>query len=221
MLLSDRISAGRALAERLAPQYASCPDLLVLALPRGGVPVAGEIADALNAELDLMLVRKLGAPGQPELALGAIASGGVRLLNEDLIRMLGLTSGQLDAIAAKEQQELESRERAYRGERPPPRLQGRRIILVDDGVATGATMRAAIAAVHRQAPTEVVVAIPLAPPDTLIRLREEADRVLCLHAPEPFYSIGQWYDQFEQLTDEEVRRLLVRGTEQQRARQAA
>lgn len=221
MLLSDRTSAGRALAERLVPHYSSCPDLLVLALPRGGVPVAREIADALNAELDLMLVRKLGAPGQPELALGAIASGGVRLLNQDLVQMLGLTPRQLDAIAAEEQQELERRERAYRGERPPPRLQGRCIILVDDGVATGATMRAAIAAIRRQAPMEVVVAIPLAPPDTLIQLREEADRVLCLHAPEPFHSIGQWYDQFNQLTDEEVCRLLAHGKDRQQTKQAA
>ncbi|WP_200253422.1 phosphoribosyltransferase [Thiococcus pfennigii] len=204
--LENRTEAGRALAELLSREPTG--DVVVLALPRGGVPVGWEIAKALNAPLDILLVRKLGVPGQPELAAGAIASGGIRVLNQDLIDALGITQAQLERTAAQEQAELERRERVYRGDRPWPPVTGRRIILVDDGVATGATIRAGIAALRQQHPESIVLAVPVAPPDTLARLATEADQVVCLATPTPFRAIGQWYEDFHQVTDEEVTELL-------------
>jgi putative phosphoribosyl transferase len=209
-LFSDRQAAGRALAEALKG-YAGREDLVVLALPRGGVPVGFEVARALGAPLDLMLVRKLGTPGQEELAMGAIASGGVRVLNRELTERLGIGPEAVEAVAERERVELERRARAYRGDRPPPELKGRRVILVDDGLATGATMRAAVSALRGLAPQRVVVAVPLAPADTLPALRREADEVVCLETPEPFLAIGRWYGAFPQTSDEEVRELLSRA----------
>ncbi len=211
----DRSEAGRELAEALA-HYGGRRDVLVLALPRGGVPVAYEIATALAVSLDLMLVRKLGAPEQRELAMGAIASGGIRILNEDLIRTLRVSESDIDSIAEEEQRELERRERAYRGDRPRQAVGGRTVILVDDGVATGATMRAAIASLRRQNPARIVIALPLAPASTLDALAREADEVICLHSPEPFVAIGRWYQDFTQVSDREVRELLARIQERTR-----
>ncbi len=204
----DRNEAGRALARALTA-YQNRKDVVVLALPRGGVPVAAEIAAALGAELDLMIVRKLGAPGQTELAMGAIASGGVRVLNRDVIASLGITDHAIEEVARREQQELERREHAYRGARSRPAIEGRCVILVDDGVATGATMRAGIEALRRMKPAKLVVAVPVAPPDTVARLRSVADDVVCLATPEVFWAIGQWYVDFPQLSDEAVREALA------------
>jgi putative phosphoribosyl transferase len=209
--LPDRTVAGRALAAALADRYADTSPL-VLALPRGGVPVAAEIARRLDAELDIMLVRKLGAPGQRELAAGAIASGGIRVLNRSVVEALNISDTALEEVAARELEELERRERIYRGARPRPSIEGRCVILVDDGVATGATMRAAIAALRRQAPSRVVVAVPVAPRETVRVLEAEADEVVCLATPAPFLAIGQWYRNFNQVSDDEVRRLLGDGT---------
>ncbi|MFW6093746.1 MAG: phosphoribosyltransferase [Pseudomonadota bacterium] len=206
--IPDRAAAGHALAETLASNPANT-GALVLALPRGGVPVAYEIAKRLNAELDLMLVRKLGTPGQPELAAGAIASGGIRVLNDDVVGALHLSHEALEQVAAREQRELERREQLYRGDRPRPAVAGRTVILVDDGIATGSTMRAAIAALRRQQPSRLVVAVPVAPEDTLRILATEADEVVCLATPVPFRAIGQWYRHFEQVDDDTVRRLLA------------
>lgn len=208
--IKDRITAGRALA-RAMEHYRDRQDLLVLALPRGGVPVAFELAQALDAPIDLMLVRKLGSPGQRELAMGAIASGGVRVLNEELVSYLGVSEETIEKVAASEQEELERRERAYRGDRPWPEIAGKCVILVDDGVATGATMRVAIKALRKQNPKELVVAVPVAPPDTVATLRREADAVVCLAMPEPFTAIGLWYANFSQVSDEEVTTQLARA----------
>ena len=203
----DRAEAGRRLASELGA-YADRPDVLVLALPRGGVPVAAEIARALDAPLDLMLVRKLGVPGHEELAMGAVATGGVRVLNEDVVGALGLEEDVIDAVARRELAELERRQHAYRGERPPSAIEGRTLILVDDGLATGATMRAAVEAARDVGPTEIVVAVPVAPPETCRLLEEVADDVVCVESPEPFLAIGVWYEHFGQVGDEEVRALL-------------
>lgn len=203
----DRVDAGRRLAEALR-RYAGTPDLLVLALPRGGVPVAHEVARALQAPLDVYLVRKLGVPGHEELAMGAIAPGGVRVLNTDVIQMLGITEDQVAAVAADEERELERRDREYRGGRPAPEIHGRTVLLVDDGLATGSTMRAAAAAVRAQHPQRLVVAVPVGAPDTCEALRQEADEVVCALAPEPFQAVGLWYDDFSQTTDAEVREIL-------------
>ena len=208
--IRDRITAGRALAKAMT-NYHDRQDLLVLALPRGGVPVAYELAEALHAPLDLMLVRKLGSPGQQELAMGAIASGGVRVLNDELVSYLHVSEETLEKVAVREQKELERRERAYRGDRPWPEITGKCVILVDDGVATGATMRVAIKALRKQNPKEVVVAVPVAPPDTIEVLRREADDVVCLAMPEPFTAIGLWYVNFSQVSDEEVTEQLERA----------
>lgn len=208
--IKDRITAGRALAKAMT-NYRDRQDLLVLALPRGGVPVAYELAEALHAPLDLILVRKLGSPGQQELAMGAIASGGVRVLNEELVSYLHVSEETLEKVAAREQKELERRERAYRGDRPWPEITGKCVILVDDGVATGATMRVAIKALRKQNPKEVVVAVPVAPPGTIEVLRREADDVVCLAMPEPFTAIGLWYVNFSQVSDEEVTEQLERA----------
>jgi predicted phosphoribosyltransferase len=203
----DREEAGRRLASELGA-YADRPNVLVLALPRGGVPVAAEVARALDAPLDLMLVRKLGVPGHEELAMGAVATGGVRVLNEDVVGALGLEEEVIDAVARRELAELERRQQAYRGERPPPPIEGSTLILVDDGLATGATMRAAVEAARDLGPTEIVVAVPVAPPETCGLLEEVADEVVCVETPEPFLAIGVWYERFGQVGDEEVRAVL-------------
>ncbi len=206
----DRTEAGKQLAAKLAA-YAHQPDVLVLGLPRGGVPVAYEVAMALGVPLDVLVVRKLGVPGEEELALGAIASGGVRVLNADVVRMLGIADVAIDAIAAREQRELARRERLYRGDRPWPELRGRTVILVDDGIATGATMRAAITAVRQQEPTRVVVAVPVAAASTCEELRAAGTDVVCVHTPRLFFAIGIWYDEFGQTTDSEIQTLLDRA----------
>jgi predicted phosphoribosyltransferase len=206
----NRTDAGRQLAERLAA-YAERADVLVLALPRGGVPVGYEVARAHGAPLEVFLVRKLGVPGYQELAMGAVATGGVRVMNEEIVRGLGISEHEIDAGVAREVQELSRRERLYRGDRPPPDVGGRTVILVDDGLATGATMRAAIQALRQQQPARVVVAVPTASLDTCESLKAEADDVICAITPEPFFAVGHWYEDFTQTTDEEVRELLARG----------
>jgi putative phosphoribosyl transferase len=206
----DRSDAGRRLAARLT-RYAGRSDVLVLALPRGGVPVAFEVAQALGAPLDVFLVRKLGMPGHEEFAIGAIASGGVRVVNEETLRDYGISAQQVDAVAEAEQRELERRERQYRGLRPFPSVAGRTVILIDDGLATGSTMRAAVRALREEGPARIVVAVPTAPPETCADLRAIVEDVVCLMTPEPFYAVGLWYEDFAQTTDDEVRDLLERA----------
>ena len=206
----DRREAGRLLAARVAA-YANHPDVLVLALPRGGVPVAYEVAREFGTPLDVFVVRKLGVPGHEELAMGAVATGGVRVLNDELVRGLGIPDYVIDAVAAAEQQELARRERVYRGDRPPPDVRDRTVILVDDGLATGATMHAAIAALRQQRPTRIVIAVPTASPETCEALMSEVDDVICATTPEPFYAVGLWYEDFSPTTDEEVGDLLSRA----------
>src|SRR3989449_4932927 len=215
-LFRDRRDAGRLLAERLAA-YASRPDVLVLALPRGGVPVAYEVAHRLGAPLDVFVVRKLGVPGHEELAMGAVATGGVRVLNDQLVEQLGISDQMIDAVAARERQELARRERLYRGNRPPPDVRGRTVILVDDGLATGATMYAAVEALRQQQPGRIVVAVPTASPEICEELRAEVDEVICAITPDPFYAVGLWYEDFSQTTDEEGRELLARSERAGRA----
>jgi putative phosphoribosyl transferase len=205
--IANRIAAGQALAEALRA-YRDRDDVIVLGLPRGGVPVAVEVAEVLGAPLDLMLVRKLGTPGQEELAMGAIASGDSRVINEDVVRALAISPQVIERVAAEERNELKRREQAYRGERPWPKLADQCVILVDDGLATGATMRAAVESVRTQLPAHIVVAVPVAPPDTVTMLRQQADEVVCLAEPEPFRAIGLWYIDFSQVNDEEVRQML-------------
>lgn len=206
----DRSEAGRRLAAALKA-YSGRADLLVLALPRGGVPVGYEVARALNAPLDLMLVRKLGAPGREELAMGAIATGGARVLNDEVVRGLHVSDEAIEAKVKREREELERRQRLYRGDRPEPEMAGRCVILVDDGLATGATMQAAAHAARQQEPGRIIVAVPVAPAEALYRLREIADRVICPATPPDFMAVGQWYTQFPQTTDEEIRELLARA----------
>jgi putative phosphoribosyl transferase len=213
MLFRNRTDAGRQLAAELRA-YANRPDVVVLGLPRGGVPVAFEVARALHAPLDVFLVRKLGVPGHEELAMGAIASGGVRVLNEEVVRTLHIPEETIDAVAAEEQRELERRERTYRGDRPPADVRGRTVILVDDGLATGSTMRAAVAALRRQEPARIVVAVPVGAVETCEELGTEADGAVCVRTPDPFYAVGIWYGNFSQTTDEEVRDLLERAAEE-------
>jgi predicted phosphoribosyltransferase len=208
----DRSEAGRYLADFLR-EYAAFPNVLVLALPRGGVPVAFEVARELNAPLDVFLVRKLGLPGHEELAMGAIASGGVRVLNEDVVQSFRVPDAIIDAVARAEEQELARREVAYRGDRPPPRVDGRQVILIDDGLATGSTMRAAAKALRALSPARLVIAVPVAAPETCASLRAEVDDIVCAVTPEPFYAVGWWYDDFSQTSDEEVRELLERSAE--------
>ncbi|HEY3257780.1 MAG TPA: phosphoribosyltransferase [Gemmatimonadaceae bacterium] len=204
----DRFEAGRTLAGRLG-KYAGRDDVIVFGLPRGGVPVAFEVAHGIGAPLDVFIVRKIGVPWHEELAMGAIASGGVRLIDENLVRQLGLTADDVEQVVEQEQRELERRERQYRGDRPFPDVTGRTGILVDDGLATGASMRVAVAALRQEHPARIVVAVPIAPPDTCATLREEADDVVCALTPEPFYAVGLWYKDFTQTTDEEVHDLLT------------
>ena len=208
-LFRDRRDAGRLLAEKLAA-YANRPDVLVLALPRGGVPVAYEVARRLGAPLDVFVVRKLGVPGHEELAMGAVATGGVRVLNDQLVEQLGIPDQMIDAVAARERQELARRERLYRGGRRPPDVRGRTVILVDDGLATGATMYAAIEALRKQNPGRIVVAVPTASPETCEEMKVKADHVICAITPDPFQAVGRWYQDFSQTSDEEVADLLAR-----------
>jgi putative phosphoribosyl transferase len=203
----DRREAGRRLAQAL-DRYAGRADLAVLALPRGGVPVGYEIAAALQAPLDIFEVRKLGVPGHEELAMGAIGSGGAYYLNDEIIESLGIPRAELMATIDREYQELERREKLYRDDRPRLPVTGKSVILVDDGLATGSTMRVAIEALRRQAPTAIVVAVPVAPAQTCHELRGLADDVICLEAPNPFYAVGFWYVDFQQVSDDEVRSLL-------------
>lgn len=215
MIFRDRIDAGQKLSAKLA-KYTGRSDVLVLALPRGGVPVAFEVAKKLSAPLDIFLVRKLGVPGHEELAMGAIASGGTRVLNEDVVHYLQIPSDVIDAVAAEEQRELERREQAYREGRPPPKVKDRIVILIDDGLATGSTMRAAAAALREQDPAKIVVAVPVSPAETCEEFRHEVDEVVCAATPEPFRGVGLWYEDFAQTTDEEVRQLLRRANPEQR-----
>ena len=209
-LYRDRSEAGRLLAARL-PQHANRNDVIVLALPRGGVPVAFEVAHALHAPLDVFIVRKLGVPGHEELAMGAVATGGVRVINELVIRQLGLSQSMIDQVAARELQELERRDRSYRGDRPHPDVHGKTVILIDDGLATGSTMLAAVRAVRQQGPAKLVVAVPVASAETCEMIRPEVDDIVCVETPDPFYAVGLWYEDFSQTTDEEVHDLLARA----------
>lgn len=209
----NRTEAGQQLTTRLQT-YANRPDVLVLGLPRGGIPVAYEIANALNVPLDICLVRKLGVPGHQELAMGAIAAGGVRVLNYEVISGLGITSKTIDAVAAKELKELQRRDRVYRGDRPQPEIRDRTVILVDDGIATGSSIRAAISVLKPQHPARLIVAIPVAPSSTCAQLSHEVDEVVCLFQPETFYAIGIWYEDFSQTTDEIVHHCFALPTTQ-------
>lgn len=217
MRFKDRADAGRQLATRLS-RYANRDDVIVLALPRGGVPIGYQIATSLHLPLDGFLVRKLGVPGYPELAMGAIASGGVRVLNEDVVDSFGISMAVIDATAAREAHELERRARAYRGDRPPPDVRGRTVILVDDGLATGSTMKAAVAALRKMGPAAIVVAVPIGAPSTCDEFRTEVEEIVCFDTPEPFSAVGLWYDDFSQTTDEEVTDLLERAAAQPAAR---
>ena len=213
----DRRHAGQALGWRLvdAGVLERFPESrIVLGLPRGGVPVAGEVARILAAPLDVFLVRKLGLPGQEELAMGAIASGGARVLNEELVEALSLPEALIDEVAAREEEELRRREILYRGDRPAPEVEGKTVILVDDGLATGSSMRAAVAAVRQRRPARIVVAVPTAPASTCEDLRPKVDELVCARTPKPFYAVGIWYENFNQVGDEEVRTLLREATVQ-------
>jgi len=206
----NRTEAGRVLADELK-RYANRDDVIVLALPRGGVPVAFEVAHALHAPLDVFVVRKLGVPGHEELAMGAIASGGVLVIEPSVVEDLSIPMEVVLDVAAREEQERLRREREYRGDRPEPDVRGRTVILVDDGLATGSTMRAAVAALKKLQPAKIVVAVPVAVRSTCEELAEEVDEVVCARTPEPFYGVGEWYADFSQTTDEEVRELLARA----------
>ncbi len=211
MQFADRVEAGRRLAERLS-RYAGRNDVVVLALPRGGVPVAAEVARAIGAPLDVFLVRKLGVPGHPELAMGAIAEGGVEVLNDQVIRDLDIPGVAVRQETSRERIELERRDALYRQGRPRPPIRGRIVVLVDDGLATGASMRAAVIALRRLEPARVVVAVPVGAMDTCERLRLDADELVCLTTPEPFRAVGLWYGRFDPTTDEEVQELLKRAS---------
>jgi len=208
MLFRDRADAGRHLLSRLGA-YQGRPDVVVLGLPRGGIPVGYEVARGLGAPLDVFVVRKLGVPGQEELAMGAIATGGVRVVNRDVVDALHIAPDVLDRSAEAERRELERRERSYRGDRPEPQVEGRTVILVDDGLATGSTMRAAVQALRQQRPARIVVAVPVAAFATCEELRREVEDVVCFATPEPFMAVGRFYDDFSQTTDEEVHDLLA------------
>jgi len=207
----DRMEAGPLLGRELVARFGVIDDAIVLALPRGGVPVGYEVAKAINAPLDVFIVRKLGVPGHEELAMGAIASGGVRVLNRDVLDYARVTQQQLDAVAAREERELTRREAEYRGNRAPLDVRGRTVIIVDDGLATGSTMRAAVQALRAMKPKRVIVAVPVGAAQTCEDLREIADEIVCLRTPEPFEAVGLWYDDFTQTTDAEVHALLSRN----------
>ena len=206
---ADRRQAGKKLANRLT-NYANRLDVVVLALPRGGVPVAFEVARALHAPMDVFLVRKLGVPGHEELAMGAIATGGIRVLNEEVTSQMQISLSAIDEVARREEQELNRRERLYHGDRPGSDMRGRTVILIDDGLATGSTMRAAARALRKIQPAKIVVAVPVGAAETCADLCDEVDEVICLATPEPFIAVGAWYSNFEQTSDPEVRELLDR-----------
>jgi predicted phosphoribosyltransferase len=210
MLFVNRRHAGTVLAG-LLKHYANRPDVLVLALPRGGVPVAFEVAQALNAPLDVFVVRKLGVPGHDELAMGAIATGDIRVLNDDVVGYLELSDDVIDRVTAREKKELERRERIYRGDNAPPVVQGQTVILVDDGLATGSTMRAAVAALRRQQPSRIVVAVPVGSTEACEELGTEVDETICAATPRPFQGVGRWYQDFSQTSDDEVHELLAQA----------
>jgi putative phosphoribosyl transferase len=218
MIFADRADAGRQLAHRLR-SYADRDDVIVLGAPRGGIPVAFEVARALRAPLDVFVLRKLGVPGHEELAFGAIASGGTRILDRNTVGALGLSGWDIERVTRVEQKELERRERAYRGARSPLNVSGLTVILVDDGIATGSSMRAAIRALRQMNPAALILATPVAPAATCDRLRAEVDELICLETPEPFYGVGQFYDDFSQVSDEEVTRFLERASREPLAEQ--
>jgi putative phosphoribosyl transferase len=215
MIFANRKEAGQELALHLR-KYANRDDVIVLGAPRGGIPVAFEIAKDLGVPLDVFVLRKLGVPGHEELAFGAIASGGVRILDRDTVEGLGITGLDIERVTRAEEQELERRERAYRGGRPSLDVGGLTVILVDDGIATGSSMRAAVRALSQMKPARIVIAVPVAPPSTCNRLRFEVDELVCLQMPEPFYGVGRFYDDFSQVSDEEVKELLNSGLRQRR-----
>ena len=210
MIYVDRIDAGKQLAARLKP-YANRDDVLVLALPRGGVPVAYEVAKALNVPLDIFLVRKLGLPGHEELAMGAIATGGVRVINPDVVDYLHIPARDVDEVVDAELRELERRERLYRDTRPVPDVSGKTVILIDDGLATGSTMRAAALALRQQHPARIIVAVPVSAAQTCDEYRMGVDEIICAQTPEPFMGVGMWYRDFPQTTDGEVREILAQA----------
>lgn len=212
-MFRNRHDAGRALATQLT-QYRDLAQVIVLALPRGGVPVGYEIAGALHLPLDVFVVRKLGVPGHEELAMGALATGGTQIINEHVLQMLSVPRREIDEVVAKEQRELDRRQSEYRDDQPWPDLRNWTVILVDDGLATGATMRAAVAALRLQGPSQIVVAVPVGAADTCQLLSTEADQVICLAQPEPFRAVGLWYADFEPTTDDEVRGLLAQCHDQ-------
>jgi putative phosphoribosyl transferase len=216
MPFHDRTEAGRVLGGLLC-DYARDPSTLVLALPRGGVPVAFEVASAISAPLDVFLVRKLGSPHQPELAMGAIASGGVRVLNHDVIDAYSISPEEIEAVTAREREELDRRAHAYRGDRPDVDAAGRTVILIDDGLATGSTMRAAIEALRIQKPAKIVVAVPVAAAENLAALQKEVDEVVSAHTPTPFFAVGRWYRDFSPAMDREISQLLRRPTQKHMA----
>jgi predicted phosphoribosyltransferase len=218
MIFRDRTDAGKYLATKLL-SYKDRQDVLVLALPRGGVPVAFEVAQVLRVPLDIFLVRKLGVPGHEELAMGAISTGGVRVLNEDTVDYLNITEHIIDSISAEELKELKRRERAYRGNRPEPDVKGKTVILIDDGLATGSTIRAAAQALRPQQPARIIVAVPVSAPETCDEYRIGVDEIICAVTPEPFVGVGMWYLDFSQTTDEEVRDLLERARGEKREKQ--
>ena len=211
MIFRDRTEAGQVLASKLT-KYLDQVNTVILALPRGGVPVAYEIGKELGLPVDIFVVRKLGVPGYEELAMGAIASGGVRHINRDVVDQLRIDSDTIEAASRREQKEIERREELYRGQRPPVDVRDKTVILVDDGLATGSTMRAAIAALRQHRPARIIVAVPAAAPQTCSEIAAEVDEIICAATPEPFYAVGQWYREFSQTTDEEVRELLARAS---------
>ena len=206
----NRVEAGRILAEKLSG-YADRPDVLVLGLPRGGVPVAAEVAKALNAPLDILLVRKLGVPGNEELAMGAIAAGGIRIVNAEVADSMRIADDVMDKVAAREQRELERREQAYRGNLPPPDVHGKTIIVIDDGVATGSTMLAAVAALRILNAGRIIAAVPTIAAATMREIRNAADEIVAVIVPEDFRGVGEWYDDFSQTTDDDVRQILAQA----------
>jgi len=210
MIFKNRKDAGLKLAEKLT-EYAGRDDVLILALPRDGIPVAYEVAEKLNAPLDVFFVRKLGVPGQEELAMGAIASNCVRVLNESTIAYLNISEGVINRVAEREQHELELREKAYRDNFPAPEVRGKTVILIDDGLATGATMRAAAIALKQQNPQKLVIAVPVSSAETCAEFRDKVDAIICATTPRPFYGVGMWYHDFSQTTDEEVSVLLEKS----------
>src|SRR2546422_6466836 len=211
MIFRDRTEAGQILASKLT-KYLNQVNTVILALPRGGVPVAYEIGKELGLPVDIFVVRKLGVPGHEELAMGAIASGGVRHINRDVVDQVRIDSETIDVASRREQKEIERRERLYRGQRPPVDVQNKTVILVDDGLATGSTMPAAIAALRQHRPARIVVAVPAAAPETCQQIADEVDEIVCAATPEPFYAVGRWYEDFSQTTDDEVRELLARAS---------